>query len=91
MGALQIPVGTFHRSISNNGGSIVLNQAIRDEEFRPEKEFIPVSVRDREDLQEALSTDPVYWVFGKNQIKRVKFIPAQSNEKIFKTLKQRKD
>ena len=59
MGALQIPIGTFHRSISNNKGSIVLNQAIRDEKFNPDSEFTPVSVRDRADLQEALSKDRV--------------------------------
>ena len=86
MGVLQIPIGTFHRSISNNDGSIVLNQAIRDEKFNPKSEFIPVRVREREDLQEALSKDPVYWVLGKNQIKRFKFNPVQSNEKIFNTL-----
>ena len=81
MGALQIPIGTFHRSISNNDGSIVLNQAIRDENFKPESEFTPVSVREREDLQEALSTDPVYWVWEKNKIRRFKFYPVQSNKK----------
>ena len=81
MGALQIPIRTFHRSISNNDGSIVLNQAIRDKKFKPESEFTPVSVREREDLQEALSTDPVYWVWEKNKIRRFKFYPVQSNKK----------
>jgi len=37
MGALIIPIRTFHRSISNNDGSIVLNQAVRDKNFNPEK------------------------------------------------------
>ena len=82
MGALQISVGTFHRSISNKEGSIVLNQAVRDEKFNPENEFIPVSLRDRKDLQEAQKKNPVYWVWEKDQIKRIKFEPIQSREKI---------
>ena len=82
MGALQIPVGTYHRSISNKEGSIVLNQAVRDEKFNPENEFIPVSVRDRKDLQIAQKKDPVYWIWEKDQIKRIKFEPIQSREKI---------
>ena len=82
MGALQIPVGTFHRSISNHEGSIVLNQAVRDEKFNPENEFRPVSLRDRKDLQEAQGKDPVYLVWEKDQIKRIKFKQIQSREKI---------
>ena len=39
MGALQIPIGTHHRSQSENKGSIVLNQATRDKNFDPKKEF----------------------------------------------------
>ena len=65
MGALQIPVGTYHRSISNKEGSIVLNQAVRDEKFNPENEFIPVRLRDRKDLQIAQKKDPVYWFWKK--------------------------
>ena len=82
MGALQIPIGTYHRSISNHEGSIVLNQAVRDEKFNPENEFIPVSLRDRKDLQVAQKKDPVYWVLEKKRIKRIKFEPIQSREKI---------
>ena len=40
---LRIPRGTFHRSVSDENGSIVLNQAIRDEEFDPKSEFKPIS------------------------------------------------
>ncbi len=83
MGALQIPIGTYHRSISNKEGSIVLNQAVRDEKFNPENEFIPVSLRDRKDLQIAQKKDPVYWIWEKDQIKRIKFEPIQSREKNF--------
>ena len=40
-GALWIPPGTFHRSYSGNNGSLLLNHAIRDEEYDETKEFIP--------------------------------------------------
>jgi hypothetical protein len=33
MGALQIPVGTYHRSTSVETGSMVLNQLLRDPQF----------------------------------------------------------
>ena len=42
-GALVIPTNTYHRSISGENGSIVINQAVRDELFRSESEFRPVS------------------------------------------------
>ena len=35
IGALIIPARTYHRSISGEDGSIVINQAIRDDEFDP--------------------------------------------------------
>ena len=37
MGALQIPIGTYHRSESVEKGRIVLNQAIRDNAFDKKK------------------------------------------------------
>ena len=42
MGALQIPLGTFHRSVSGEQGSTVLNQSIRDP---PTSTFTPNSFR----------------------------------------------
>ena len=75
MGALQIPIGTYHRSRSSKEGSIVLNQAVRDIKFNPENEFRPVSLRDRKDLKEAHKRNPVYWVWEKDKIKRIKFDP----------------
>tara|TARA_R100000005_G_C4986019_1_gene194365 strand:- start:1358 stop:1834 length:477 start_codon:yes stop_codon:yes gene_type:complete len=42
-GALIVPKETYHRSISGPDGSIVINQAIRDEEFDPKSEFKPIS------------------------------------------------
>jgi len=40
-GALCIPPGTFHRSYSGKTGSLLLNHAIRDDEYDESKEFIP--------------------------------------------------
>ncbi len=45
------------------------------------KEFIPVSLRNRKDLQEAKREDPVYWIWEKDQIKRIKLDPIQSKKK----------
>ena len=42
-GALLIPRGTYHRSVSGQYGSIVINQAKRYDGFSAETEFIPVS------------------------------------------------
>mgnify|MGYP001395535020 CR=1 FL=1 len=41
-GGLEIPPGCLHRSVSCAEGSILLNQAIRDEEFDEKQEFFPV-------------------------------------------------
>ena len=54
-GALIIPPQTFHRSVSGEGGSIVINQAIRDDEFDPEKEFSEVSSGQNSDLYDILA------------------------------------
>jgi hypothetical protein len=56
-GALEIPPGTYHRSVSPEDGSIVINQAIRDEEFDPSTEFIPVSSATCEELYSILTTE----------------------------------
>ena len=61
MGALQIPIGTFHRSVSGEAGSMVLNQSIRDRDFNSQTEFNPVSLRDRTGLPEAHACDPWIW------------------------------
>ena len=44
-GALIIPKGTYHRSTSSIHGSIVINQAVRDEDFDHSTEFVPVTAR----------------------------------------------
>ena len=64
-GALVIPKGTFHRSYSGEQGSIVINQAIRDNEFNAETEFLPVSAAKNNDLYQILVTEkPVIHTLG---------------------------
>ena len=82
MGALEIPIGTYHRSISGKEGSIVLNQPKRDKLFNPAKEFIPKKL-DEINLVKARKSNPVYWIYENNKIKRFSFNPL---ERKFKTL-----
>ncbi len=72
MGALQIPMGTFHRSISGKNGSIVINQAIRDEQFESSTEFNPISIDHRIDLKKAKSKEPIIWLWKNGEIKKIK-------------------
>ena len=64
-GALFIPRGTFHRSVSGKDGSIVINQAKRYDGFDPSAEFYPVSCATNLDLYNALVKEkPVIHKFG---------------------------
>ena len=64
-GALLIPRGTFHRSVSGQYGSIVINQAKRYDGFSAETEFIPVSCATNKRLYDALVKEkPVIHKFG---------------------------
>ena len=72
MGALEIPIGTYHRSESGKKGSIVLNQSTRDKNFDQKKEFLPVSVRSNKQLMKAREVNPVYWIWTAQKIKRIK-------------------
>lgn len=54
---LRIPPGTFHRSVSDSNGSLVLNQAIRKAEAKVESEF---RVYDSTEIPRLL------WVTSKN-------------------------
>ena len=72
MGALQIPIGTYHRSVSGKEGSIVINQAIRDGQFEPNTEFNPISIKNRSDLQKAKSIEPIIWLWKDGDIKIIK-------------------
>lgn len=40
-GALEIPVGCYHRSYSGTAGSLLINHAIRDEGYDENTEFVP--------------------------------------------------
>ena len=70
MGALQIPVGTYHRSTSGETGSMVLNQSLRDSQFDFKTEFIPVSLEGREDLCQAQASVPWVWSWKDGHICR---------------------
>ena len=70
MGALQIPIGTFHRSVSGEDGSLVLNQSVRDQNFNYATEFIPVKLSDRQDLMTAKSSPPWVWTWRDGHICR---------------------
>jgi hypothetical protein len=56
-GALVIPKMTYHRSYSGKEGSIVINQAIRDDEFNASTEFIPVSAAQEPELYRILAEE----------------------------------
>ncbi|AEC53154.1 hypothetical protein SCRM01_208 [Synechococcus phage S-CRM01] len=43
VGSLRIPKGVYHRSISLEEGSVLINQSERTPEFDVTKEFVPVS------------------------------------------------
>ena len=82
MGALEIPIGTFHRSISGKEGSIVLNQPKRDKFFDPANEFIPQKL-EKTSLVKARKCPPVYWIYENNQIKRVSVNPLKGKVKTY--------
>jgi len=64
-GALIIPKMTYHRSYSGEEGSIVINQAIRDDDFDVETEFIPVSAGMNQQLYAILAHEkPVIHSIG---------------------------
>ena len=56
-GALFIPRGTFHRSVSGEDGSIVINQAHRYEGFDASAEFYPVSCATNMELYNILRNE----------------------------------
>jgi len=64
-GALVIPRGTFHRSVSGENGSIVINQAKRYKGFNASEEFIPVSCAENHALYKILMNEkPVVHTLG---------------------------
>ena len=64
-GALRIPTQTYHRSVSGDTGSIVINQAVRDNDFNDKYEFIPVSsASDRKLYDILLNEKPIVHTLG---------------------------
>ena len=64
-GALVIPKNTYHRSVSGENGSILINQAIRDEQFDASTEFTPVSAAQNIKLYSVLvGENPVVHTLG---------------------------
>ena len=64
-GALMIPTHTYHRSVSGESGSIVINQAKRYDGFDASKEFIPRSCAINTDLYAILLAEkPVIHTLG---------------------------
>ena len=72
MGELEIPIGSFHRSISGKDGSVVINHAIRDEQFEPSIEFNPISIEYRSDLQTSKTIESIIWLWKDRKIHRIK-------------------
>ena len=64
-GALMIPTHTYHRSVSGENGSIVINQAKRYEGFDASTDFIPVSSAENMKLYNILRNEkPVVHTLG---------------------------
>ena len=64
-GALRIPTHAYHRSVSGDTGSIVINQAVRDNDFNDKYEFIPVSTAsDRKLYDVLLNEKPIVHTLG---------------------------
>ena len=64
-GALVIPRNTYHRSVSGEKGSIVINQAKRYEGFDASEEFIPRSSAINPDLYAILLAEkPIIHTLG---------------------------
>ncbi len=68
IGALEILPGVYHRSTSCEDGSILLNHAVRDEEYDEAKEFNPTRPTEDSRMLEILERNkPVYVNFNKEQ------------------------
>ena len=64
---LKIPRGTYHRSISDKNGSIVLNQAIRNRGGTVETEFKVTNSRNHKKLYDCLNDmEPKIKIFSVN-------------------------
>ena len=62
---MRIPTYTYHRSVSGDTGSIVINQAVRDDDFDDKYEFIPVSAASDSKLYDILLNEkPIVHTLG---------------------------
>ena len=62
---LRIPRGTFHRSVSDENGSIVLNQAIRDKCGTVESEFKVSNSKDNKKLLDCITNlEPRFKIYS---------------------------
>lgn len=66
-GGLEIPAGVYHRSVSCNDGSILLNHAIRSAEYDEKKEFVPIMVHDDTRLLEILEKCKPKYIGGSRE------------------------
>ena len=68
IGALEILPEVYHRSVSCEEGSILLNHAVRDEFYEESKEFNPTSPSQDPAMREILEVNkPVFVNFTKEQ------------------------
>ena len=68
IGALEILPGVYHRSISCEEGSILLNHAVRDDLYDEALEFNPTSPSQDPDMREILERNrPTFVNFNKEQ------------------------
>jgi hypothetical protein len=68
-GALEIPPQVYHRSVSCSTGSILLNHAVRDEEYSEKKEFNPTAECEDPKMAEVLArNNPIYINATKEEI-----------------------
>ncbi len=62
---LRIPRGTFHRSVSDENGSIVLNQAIRDKGGTVESEFKVTNSKNNKKLLDCITNlEPRFKIYS---------------------------
>ena len=64
---LKIPRGTYHRSISDKDGSVVLNQAVRDISGTIESEFAVTNSKNNKKLYECINNlEPKFKIYSVN-------------------------
>lgn len=63
-GAVEIPPRVYHRSTSCSTGSILLNHAVRDEEYDESKEFNPTAPSQDPRLAEILERNDPHYING---------------------------